>query len=110
MTRQAVICSIAVDQSLADADLVAPRVSGGSTEMAGNAPSWVVDEGSAGGEIIPAVPTETAETLDESSFSFAPAVTSGLDSAEVESSAASTGVVTPAHDVEDPTSDTPHPI
>ncbi|OWY96760.1 hypothetical protein PHMEG_00032892 [Phytophthora megakarya] len=107
MTRQAVVSSIAVDQSLSDADLVAPWVSGGSdvTEMVGNAPSGVVDEGSAGAEIIPAVPAETAEALDESSFSFAPAVTSGLGSAEVESSAASTGAVIPAHDVEDP----PHP-
>ncbi|OWY99131.1 hypothetical protein PHMEG_00029925 [Phytophthora megakarya] len=107
MTRQAVVSSIAVDQSLADANLVAPWISGnpGVTEMAGNASSGVVGEGSADAEIIPAVPAETAEALDESSFSFAPAVTSGLGSAEVESSAASTDVVTPAHDMEDPPSD-----
>ncbi|OWY98133.1 hypothetical protein PHMEG_00031172 [Phytophthora megakarya] len=94
MTRQAVISSIAVDQSLADADLVAPWVSGGSgvTEMAGNAPSGVVDEGSADAEIIPAVPAETAEALDESLFSFAPAVTSRLRCAEVEIPVASTGL------------------
>ncbi|OWZ00598.1 hypothetical protein PHMEG_00028171, partial [Phytophthora megakarya] len=109
MTRQAVISSIIVDQYLADTDLVAPWVREGSgvSEMAGNAPSEVVDEGSADAEIVPAVPAETAEALDEDSFSFAPAetATSGLGSAEVESSATSTGTVTPAHDVEDPPSD-----
>ncbi|OWZ04223.1 LOW QUALITY PROTEIN: hypothetical protein PHMEG_00023909 [Phytophthora megakarya] len=107
MTRQAVISSIAVDQSLADADLVALGGGSGVTEVAGNAPSGVVDEGSADAEIVPAVPAETAEALDEDSFSFAPAesATSGLGSAEVESSATSTGAVTPAHDAEDPPSD-----
>ncbi|OWY95475.1 hypothetical protein PHMEG_00034511 [Phytophthora megakarya] len=95
-----------VGQSLADSDLVAPWVSGGSgvTEMAGNAPSEVVEEGSADAKIVPAVPAETAESLDEDSFSLVPAesVTSGLGSAEAESSATSTGAVTPAHDAEDP--------
>ncbi|OWY91111.1 hypothetical protein PHMEG_00040449, partial [Phytophthora megakarya] len=109
MTRQAAVPSIAVDQSLADTDLVAPWISGdsGVTEMAGNAPSGVVGEASADAEIVPAVPTETAEALDESSFSFAPAVTSALEagSAATEDSATPTGVEAPAHDVEDPPSD-----
>ncbi|OWY96146.1 hypothetical protein PHMEG_00033665 [Phytophthora megakarya] len=109
MTRQAVISSIAVDQSLADADLVAPWISGdsGVTEMAGDAPSGVVGEASADTEIVPAVPTETAEALDESSFSFAPAVTSALEagSAATEDSATPTGVEAPAHDAEEPPSD-----
>ncbi|OWY99616.1 hypothetical protein PHMEG_00029356 [Phytophthora megakarya] len=103
------LASISVDQSLADADLVAPCVSGGSgvTGIAGNAPSEVVDEGSADADIVPAVPAETAEALDEDSFSFAPAesAASGPGSAEVESSATSTGAVTPTHDTEDPPSD-----
>ncbi|OWY92241.1 hypothetical protein PHMEG_00038832, partial [Phytophthora megakarya] len=106
MTRQAVVSVIAVDQSLADADLVAPWVSesSGISEMARNALTEVVDEGSAGAEIAPAAPAETAEALDENSFSFVPAetATSGLGGAAAESSATSTDAVTPAHDVEDP--------
>ncbi|OWY94525.1 hypothetical protein PHMEG_00035712 [Phytophthora megakarya] len=99
MTRQAVISSIAVDQSLADADLVAPWINGdfGVTEMAGNAPSG----------ITPAAPAEAAEALDENSFSFAPAEAAALEagSAATVDSVIPTGVETPAHDAEEPPSD-----
>ncbi|OWY93154.1 hypothetical protein PHMEG_00037555, partial [Phytophthora megakarya] len=63
LADQAVITSIAVDQSLADADLVAPWVSEGSvvSEVAGNAPTEVVNEGSADAETAPTARAETAE-------------------------------------------------
>ncbi|OWY92631.1 hypothetical protein PHMEG_00038291, partial [Phytophthora megakarya] len=75
MTRQAVISGIAVDQSLADADLVAPWIAQGSavSEIAGDASAEVVEEGSADAEITPVAPAEAAEALDEGSFSFASA-------------------------------------
>ncbi|OWZ02186.1 hypothetical protein PHMEG_00026293 [Phytophthora megakarya] len=105
----AVITSIAVDQSLADADLVAPWINQGSvvSGIAGGAPTEVVDEGSADAEITSAAPAEAAEALDEDSFSFAPAetATSEPGGAATENSATSTGPVTPAQDVEDPPSD-----
>ncbi|OWY92586.1 hypothetical protein PHMEG_00038354 [Phytophthora megakarya] len=109
MTRQAVVSSIAVDQSLADADLVAPWINQSSvvSEIAGGAPTEVVDEGSADVEITPAAPAEAAEALDEDPFSFAPAetATSEPGGAATKSSSTSTGPVTPAQDVEDPPSD-----
>ncbi|OWZ02878.1 hypothetical protein PHMEG_00025487, partial [Phytophthora megakarya] len=107
--RQAVISGIVVDQSLADADLVAPWTNEVSvvSETAGSVPTGVVNEGSADAEIAPSAPAELAEALDEDSFSFVPAETaaSGLSGASAESSATSADAVTPAHDVEDPPSD-----
>ncbi|OWY97665.1 hypothetical protein PHMEG_00031753 [Phytophthora megakarya] len=103
MTRQAVISSIAVDQSLADADLVAPCIIQGSvvSEIAEGVSTEVVDEGSADAEIAPVAPAEATEALDEDSFSFSPAeiATSEPGGAATESSATSTGPVTPDQDV-----------
>ncbi|OWY96895.1 hypothetical protein PHMEG_00032720 [Phytophthora megakarya] len=95
MTRQAVVSSIIVDKSLADADLTAPWVT-----MA----SAVAEVDIAG---APSAPVETAEALGENSFSFAPAepAASGAGSAATESSATPTGVEAPAHDAEEPPSD-----
>ncbi|OWY95080.1 hypothetical protein PHMEG_00035019 [Phytophthora megakarya] len=109
MTRQAVISGIVVDQSLADADLVAPWVTQDSvvSESAGDASTEVVDESSAGAAIAPAAPAEAAEALDESSFSFAPAGAAGLEAggAATEDSATPAGVEAPAPDAEEPPSD-----
>ncbi|OWY96337.1 hypothetical protein PHMEG_00033417 [Phytophthora megakarya] len=109
MTRHPVISDITVDQSLADADLVAPWIKEVSavSETAGNALTGVVGEGSADAEIASAGPAETTETLDEDSFSFVPAATatSGLGGAAAESSATPTGAVIPARDMEDLPSD-----
>ncbi|OWZ02423.1 hypothetical protein PHMEG_00026020, partial [Phytophthora megakarya] len=109
MTRQAVISSIALDQSLADADLVASWITQGSvvSESAGDASTEVVDESSAGAEIAPAAPAEATEALDENSFSFAPAEAAALEagSAATEDSATPAGVEAPAHGAEEPPSD-----
>ncbi|OWY92179.1 hypothetical protein PHMEG_00038923 [Phytophthora megakarya] len=105
MTRHPVISDIAVDQSLADADLVAPWIKEVSavSETAGNAPTGVVGEGSANAEIASAGPAETTETLDEDVP--AATATSGLGGAAAESSATPTGAVIPARDMEDLPSD-----
>ncbi|OWZ04195.1 hypothetical protein PHMEG_00023944 [Phytophthora megakarya] len=100
MTRQAVISGIVVDQSLADADLVAPWIN--KVSAAG-----VTEKKSVGAENAPPGPAETVEALDEDSFSFAPVetATSEPDSAVTESSATPTGAMIPTHDVEEPPSD-----
>ncbi|OWY93911.1 hypothetical protein PHMEG_00036518, partial [Phytophthora megakarya] len=109
MTRQAVISGIVVDQSLADADLVAPWVTQDSVvpESAGDASTEVVDEGSAGAETTPAAPAEAAEALDEHSFSFAPAGAAVLEAGDTatEDSATPADVEAPAHGTEEPPSD-----
>ncbi|OWZ15133.1 LOW QUALITY PROTEIN: hypothetical protein PHMEG_00011275 [Phytophthora megakarya] len=105
MTRQAVISDFVVDQSLADADLVAPwfnkvSAAAGATE---SSPAEAAKESSVGTENHPPGPAETAEALDEDSFSIAPVdtATSELDSAVTESSATPTGVEVLAHDAEE---------
>ncbi|OWZ13559.1 hypothetical protein PHMEG_00013098 [Phytophthora megakarya] len=109
MTRQAVISSIVVDNSLAGADLTAPWVTTAPSvaEISEGLPAKTVEEGSVGIEGASSAPVETVEALDEDPFSFAPAeaAASGSDSAAAESSATPTGVEAPDHDVEEPPSD-----
>ncbi|OWZ06829.1 hypothetical protein PHMEG_00020864 [Phytophthora megakarya] len=108
MTRQAVISSIAVDNSLADADFTAPWVTTAPSvdEISEGSPAKTVGEGSVDIEDASSAPVVAVEALDEGSFSFAPteAAASGSDSAAAESLATPTGVEAPAHDVEEPPS------
>ncbi|OWZ12598.1 hypothetical protein PHMEG_00014222 [Phytophthora megakarya] len=109
MTRQAVISGIVVDKSLVDADLTAPWVTTAPSvaEITEGSPARAAEEGSVGFGGSPSASVETAEALDEDSFSFVPAATvaSGPDSAATEGSAIPTGVEAPAHDVDEPPSD-----
>ncbi|OWY98045.1 hypothetical protein PHMEG_00031291 [Phytophthora megakarya] len=67
MTRQAVISSIVVDRSLADADLTAPWVTTASAvaEVPEDSPAKTAEEGSVDIAGAPSAPVETAEALDE---------------------------------------------
>ncbi|OWZ15529.1 hypothetical protein PHMEG_00010806 [Phytophthora megakarya] len=73
MARQAIISEIVVDQSLADADLVASWIDEVSavSKAAENSPTGVVKEGSIGAGTAAPPPVEAAEALSEDSFSFA---------------------------------------
>ncbi|OWZ13653.1 LOW QUALITY PROTEIN: hypothetical protein PHMEG_00012979 [Phytophthora megakarya] len=106
MTRQAVISGIVVDQSLADADFVAPWIDEASaiTRAAKHSLTGATKEGSVGAETAAPNPVETAETLNEDSFSFAPVepATSDPGAVVAESLATPTGVKVPAHGAEEP--------
>ncbi|OWZ16909.1 LOW QUALITY PROTEIN: hypothetical protein PHMEG_0009232 [Phytophthora megakarya] len=109
MTRQAVISDIVVDQSLADADLVAPWINKVTTAVGitESSPAGTAEESSVGAENAPPASVEPAEALNEDSFSFVPVETaaSGPGSAATESSATPAGVEVPAHNAEEPPSD-----
>ncbi|OWZ13823.1 hypothetical protein PHMEG_00012784 [Phytophthora megakarya] len=109
MTRQAFISGIVGDQSLADADLVAPWIDEASavTRTAENSSTGADEEGSVGAGNAAPIPVETADALNEDSFSFAPVepATSGLGAVVTENSTIHIGVEAPAHHAEEPPSD-----
>ncbi|OWZ13380.1 LOW QUALITY PROTEIN: hypothetical protein PHMEG_00013307 [Phytophthora megakarya] len=102
MTRQAVISGIVVDQSLTDAELVAPWIDEVSavSKVAESSPTGVAKESSVDAETAAPPVLEAAEALNEDSFSFVPVepTTSGPYTVVSRSSAALADVETSAHD------------